>query len=299
MHVRFDREEGTMSGEPALEIVASATDYEGAVPPPVPPSEQAAWYASDVREQYQLFPGVVATIRETAEGFDYEVREPSLGPTHLDALDRVREHFDGVQTRPPLTRQGALERAAADFPEKYRRALDRLLSVSPAAHRRIDYHALSTLRLFGDVTPLALDDRIELADAGGQRGSIDARRTESSAADGSDGDDRGGSDGGDSETARLVVHTENYAPLRTRYPADAPHVARIAAERLARYTVSFHGFEVPVVLLREQLLGDDQFSVKYAVQEPDLLPGDEKLAAECKERIWDLTEKQAVSKTTV
>jgi hypothetical protein len=50
--------------------------------------------------------------------------------------------------------------------------------------------------------------------------------------------------------------------------------------------VGFAGFEVEVVVYREHLLGHDRFAVKYAVLEPDLLPGDEAHVAECKERIW-------------
>jgi hypothetical protein len=41
------------------------------------------------------------------------------------------------------------------------------------------------------------------------------------------------------------------------------------------------------VVYRSNVLGDDPFAVRYAVLEPDLLPGDERLLAECKERIWE------------
>jgi hypothetical protein len=75
------------------------------VPPPEPPDDSAAWYAPDVRAQYELQPGVVATIIETDEGFDYRVREPSLSPTGEAALGRVEEHFADANLARPLTRE--------------------------------------------------------------------------------------------------------------------------------------------------------------------------------------------------
>jgi len=150
-----------------------------------------------------------------------------------------------------------IERAESGFEPKYERALDRLLDASRAARRRIDYHALRDLRLLGDVTPLALDGRIEVADVGDER--------------------------------ELVVHTETFAPLETGIDADAEYVERVAAERLARYAVGFAGLSVEVVVARERLLGSDAFETKYAVREPDLLPGDEALIEECKQRIWETT----------
>jgi len=87
----------------------------------------------------------------------------------------------------------------------------------------------------------------------------------------------------------LVVHTETFAPLETGIDADAEYVERVAAERLARYAVGFAGLSVEVVVARERLLGSDAFETKYAVREPDLLPGDEALIEECKQRIWETT----------
>jgi hypothetical protein len=68
---------------------------------------------------------------------------------------------------------------------------------------------------------------------------------------------------------------------------DAAFADRFANERIARYTVPFLDFDVPVVLYREHVLGADPFTTKYAVREPDLLPGDRERIAECKERIWE------------
>jgi type IV secretory pathway ATPase VirB11/archaellum biosynthesis ATPase len=253
-----------VSDGPTLRIVDEPDDSpNGAVPAPVPPDDPEAWYAPDVRAQYEAAPGVVATVRERDGGrFGYDVREPPLSPGDEDALERVRDHFSAVRHRRPLTRVGVVERAERGFEPKYDHALDRLLDASAAARRRIDYHALRDLRLLGDVTPLALDDRIEVADVGDER--------------------------------ELVVHTETFAPLETGIDADADYVERVAAERLAQYAVGFAGLSVDVVVYRERLLGSDAFETKYAVLEPDLLPGDEALIEECKERIWETTVNGAV-----
>ncbi|MDZ5811734.1 type II/IV secretion system ATPase subunit [Halorubrum sp. AD140] len=248
-----------MSDGPTLRIVDDADDDPGgAVPAPVPPDDPEAWYAPDVRAQYEAAPGVVATVRERDGGrFGYDVREPPLSPADERALERVRDHFSAVRHRRPLTRVGVVERAEAGFEPKYDRALDRLLDASAAARRRVDYHALRDLRLLGELTPLALDGRIEVADVGDER--------------------------------ELVVHTETFAPLETGVDADAEYVERVAAERLAQYAVEFAGLSVDVVVYRERLLGSDAFETKYAVLEPDLLPGDEALIEECKARIWETT----------
>ncbi|MBB6647533.1 type II/IV secretion system ATPase subunit [Halobellus ruber] len=230
-----------------------------AVPPPEPPESPDAWYATGVREQYEVTPGVVVTISDTAGdvGFDYQIREPAVGARSERALTSVTEYFSAVSARRPLTRQGAAERAAAGLPRKHRRVIDRLVDLPPAARRRVEYHAMCELRLLGPVTPIALDDRIEVVDV------------------------EGGGDG------HLVVHTERYAPAVTAFNADTEFATRVASERLRHYTVGFAGFEVDVVVHRDRLLGDDRFEAKYAVLEPDLLPGDEELVAECKERIWE------------
>jgi len=226
------------------------------VPAPVPPDDPEAWYAPSVRAQREVHPGVVATVRETADGFVYETREPALSAATADALERVRDHFADAHLTRPRTREGVVERMRDGFDAKYRAVVDRLVDCSPSARRRLDYHALRDLRCLGELTPLALDDDIDVADV---------------AAD------------------RLVVHTSDYAPVRTRVRGDAEGVERVASERLADYTVPFREFEVPVVLYRERLLGGDAFRVKYAVREPDLLPGDEELVEACKERVWETT----------
>jgi len=226
------------------------------VPAPVPPDDPEAWYAPSVRAQREVHPGVVATVRETADGFVYETREPALSAATADALDRVRDHFADAHLTRPRTREGVVERMRDGFDAKYRAVVDRLVDCSPSARRRLDYHALRDLRCLGELTPLALDDDVDVADV---------------AAD------------------RLVVHTSDYAPVRTRVRGDAEGVERVASERLADYTVPFREFEVPVVLYRERLLGGDAFRVKYAVREPDLLPGDEELVEACKERVWETT----------
>ena len=241
-----------------------------AVPPPEPPESPDAWYATGVREQYEVAPGVVVTIRDNPEGvgFNYQVREPAVGARAERALSSVSEYFADVSVRRPLTRQGAAERAAAGMPRKYRRVLDRLVALPATARRRVEYHLLCELRLLGPVTPIALDDRIEVVDvAGGEDGA-------------------------------LVVHTDSYAPAVTAFSADTEFATRVASERLRHYTVGFAGFEVDVVVHRDRLLGDDRFEAKYAVLEPDLLPGDGALVAECKERIWEANVETVVDDRT-
>jgi type IV secretory pathway ATPase VirB11/archaellum biosynthesis ATPase len=242
-----------------LEVTAPEPEPDdfGRVPAPLPPDAPNAWYAPTVRAQYEVVPGVVATVRENDPGFEYQIREPHLGPADRRALADVEDHFASVQHRRPLTREGTMERAAGGFPPKYRRVLDRLLDVTPAARRRIAHHALCDLRLLGAVTPLALDERIDVVDVGRD------------------------------ETDCLVVHTENYAPATTRFGADAEFADRVAGERLTTYQVPFAGFDVDVVVYRDHLLGDDRFATKYAVLEPALLPGDRALVDEAKERIWE------------
>jgi type IV secretory pathway ATPase VirB11/archaellum biosynthesis ATPase len=242
--------------------VTDTTTY--GVPEPVAPDDPEAWYAPAVRAQYEVHPGVVATIRETETGFAYDLREPSLNGDGRVALDRVRDHFAGANLARPRTREGAIERMTTGFEPKYSHVIDRLVDLSPAGRRRLDYHALAELRCLGELTAYALDGRIEVADVSG----VDA-------------------DGSGAETG-LVVHTEDYAPAVTDVTdPPAEYVERFASERLDRYTVEFHEFSVPVVVYRERVLGSDPFGTKYAVLEPDLLPGDEELVAECKERIWE------------
>ncbi|WP_134669405.1 type II/IV secretion system ATPase subunit [Halorussus marinus] len=224
------------------------------VPAPKPPDDPDAWYAPTVRDQYELHPDVIATIREAGEGFDYRVREPSLSPAGADALSRVEEHFSDANLRRPVTREGATERMDAGLDPKYRRIVDRLTDLPPEARRRVEYRALRDLRCLGELTPLALDSGIEVADTAGDR---------------------------------LVVHTDDYAPADTALPADADFLSRFASERVETHAVGFRNFRVPVVIYREHLLANDAFTTKYAVQEPDLLPGDEELIRECKDRIWE------------
>jgi type IV secretory pathway ATPase VirB11/archaellum biosynthesis ATPase len=225
------------------------------VPTTVAPDHPDAWYTPDVRAQYEPIAGVVATIREVDGRFVYGSRSPPLSPEDEAALRTVREHFSAIRHRRPLTREGVIERADRGFEPKYERALDRLLETSRAARRRIDHHALRELRLLGELTPLAVDDRIEVGDVG--------------------------------DSSELVVHTASFAPVETGIGVDADYVERVAGERLRRYTVPFAGFSVDVVVYRERLLGSDRFEIKYAVLEPDLLPGDEALIEACKARIWE------------
>jgi len=222
-------------------------------PAPEPPDSADAWYAPDVHDQYEVVPGVVATVRGDGEAFAYDVREPSLSAAAAEDLGAVREHFADAESSRPRTRQGAAERFRAGFDRKYERAVDRLVDCDPAERRRLEYHALAELRCLGDLTPLALDEAVEV---------------------------------GDLDDGELLVHLSDYAPATTGI-VDPDHVERFSAERLDRYAVAFAGYQVPVVRYRERMLGADPFERKYAVLEPDRLPGDDRLIEECKARVWE------------
>jgi len=250
--------------DPRLNVESGAPETHqdpAAVPPPLPPDDHEAWYAPGVHAQYEVHPGVVVTIRERPDEttdtggnpFHYEVREPSLTPGDAAALERVEDYFDDAYIERPRTREGAVERMAAGFEPKHQRVLESLLSCSPAASRRVAYHALASLAGLGELTAYALDDQIEVADA---------------------------EDG-------LVVHTNDFAPATTDLPEDPQFLERFASERLERHTVEFLEFEIPVVLYRERLLGNDPFETKYAVREPDRLPGDDEAIEACKRHLWE------------
>ena len=239
------------TGDPDTETTPIETPL--SVAPPLPPDDSEAWYAPHVQEQYEVHPDVVVTVRRHGGEFTYTVREPSLTTEDRRQLEAVQDHFADAHLQRPRTREGAVEVMSAGFSRKHERVIDRLIEPSPPARRRITYHALADLACLGELTPYALDDAIEVADI---------------------------SDG------RVVVHTGDYAPAETTLE-DPDYIERFASERLARYTVDFYEFEIPVIRYRENLLGKDPFVVKYAVHEPDLLPGDEQLIEECKERIWE------------
>jgi type IV secretory pathway ATPase VirB11/archaellum biosynthesis ATPase len=225
-----------------------------AVPAPEPPDSPDAWYAPDVHDQYALGSGVVATVRSEDDEFAYEVREPSLSARAERDLEAVLEHFADAEPRRPRTRQGAAERLRAGFDPKYERAIDRLVDCAASERRRLEYHALAELRCLGGLTPHALDERLEVASL---------------------------------QDGELLVHLTDYAPAATGIE-DPDYGDRFCAERIERYTVPFAGYEIPVVRYRERSLGADPFERKYAVLEPDLLPGDERLIEECKERVWEV-----------
>jgi len=243
-----------MNEPSTLEVEADTEAGPGQVAPPLPPDDPEAWYAPAVVDQREVHPGVVVTLAETRDGFDYRVREPPLSTRGSVARETLGDYFDDANVPPPRTREGAVERMREGFDAKHAVAVERLTDLAPAARRRVAYWALRDAFCLGEVTPHALDDRIEVA-------ALD--------------DDE------------LVVHTTDYAPAETGLAPDRDAVRRLASERVTDYEVSFREFDVPVVLYRERLLGDDHFAVKYAVKEPDLLPGDEDLLEACRERIWE------------
>jgi len=172
------------------------------VPPPEPPDSPDAWYAPDVHDQYALGSGVVATVGTENGEFVYDVREPGLSARAERDLESVLEHFADAELRRPRTRQGAVERLEAGFGPKYERAIDRLVDCSPAERRRLEYHALSELKCLGELTPHALDNRLEVA----------------SLADG-----------------ELLVHLTDYAPAATDIE-DPEFGDRFCAERVEQST---------------------------------------------------------------
>lgn len=232
---------------------------ERCVPPPIPPDTPESWYAPAVCAQYEVHPGVVVTIRRASQGATYEVREPRLTERGERALDRFTDHFREDAPDPPHTRAGAADRMRAGFAPKYRRLFDRLVEepLPAAIRRRVEYHSLARVRCFGRLTPYALDEQI----------------TERTTNDG-----------------ELVVGTREYASMRTGVAIDAERRSRwhrLLSECRRRYTVAFLGFEIPVVVYREHTRDESPFTRRYAVCEPDLMPGDPMLLEACKERLWE------------
>ena len=224
-----------------------------AIPAPEPPDGRNAWYAPNVHAQYEITSGTVATVESCSDRFQYNIRNPSVSSDVAADLQEVLAHFSDAKLNRPRTRQGAAERFRDGFDGKYKRIIDRIAECSPNGRRRLEYHALTELRCLGDLTPHALDDEIEVSDYTGDE---------------------------------LLVHLTDYAPARTEIE-DTEFLDRFSAERIERYTVEFADYSIPVVRYREQLLGADPFEQKYAVLEPDRLPGDDQLITECKERIWE------------
>ena len=92
------------------------------------------------------------------------------------------------RTAPPAHATGRGRTRRRGFSLKYDRLLDRLLPSEAGARRRLDYYALRDLRLLGPVTPLALDDEVEIADS-------------------------------EAAAGKLVVHTTDFAPVVTQLAA--------------------------------------------------------------------------------
>ena len=157
-----------MTDDPTLEDPnhegRASTDHEGCVPSPIPPGDPDAWYAPDVRDHYTVHGDVVATVAETDEGFTYDVREPSLTTDEEATLTEIREHFSAANLRRPRTRDGTVSRMETGLRPKYRVALERLLEGSPESRRRLRYYARRDVGCLGAVTPLALDEHVEVVE---------------------------------------------------------------------------------------------------------------------------------------
>ncbi|UWG47186.1 ATPase involved in archaellum/pili biosynthesis [Halanaeroarchaeum sp. HSR-CO] len=223
------------------------------VPSPASPGAATAWYAPAVREQYRIGPDIVATVRDGDDGFEYETRTPPIAAETRAAATRVETYLDGVEdVNRPRTREGTVERLESGLARPYRQVVDRMTETTPDQRRRLGYHLTASVQGLGSLTPLALDDRIRVADASG--------------------DD-------------IVVHTVDFAPARTEFSTDDPYLDRFLSERLARYTVTFHHRDVPVTVYRERVLGGDVFETKYHVHDPVRLPGDDELLATVEARL--------------
>lgn len=224
------------------------------VSPPVPPGDAAAWYAPAVGDQYRIGPEVVATVHEDEDGFQYRTRGPPTSETTRAAVDRVESYLDPVDVERPRTREGTIDRVRSGLSPTYRDAVDELTETTPAQRRRLDYHLTAAIQGLGALTPLALDEKIRIADA-----SVD----------------------------RIVVHTDDFAPAETTLDPDVPYLDRFLSERLDRYTVSVFGYDVPVTVYRERVLGEDVFATKYHVHAPARLPGDADIVDAVEDRITD------------
>lgn len=136
------------------------------IPHPEPPDSPDAWYTPDVRAQYEIHPGAVVTITDDAGEFRYDVREPPLSTADADAHETVAGYFERGSESTPRTRQGARERASAGLPDKHRAVLDRLTDRGPGGIRRLAYYVLRDQRCLGPITPIALDEHVDVAEIG-------------------------------------------------------------------------------------------------------------------------------------
>ncbi len=216
------------------------------VPGPVPPDDSDAWYAPEVRAQYHVISGVVATVSESDDTYQYRTREPVLSSQEAETKTRIEKRFQETSLTRPRTREGAIDRMQRGLPDTWNPHLPGLSDHSPAGRRRLEYHLGTSLRALGDLTPLALDDRIRI---------------------------------GDTSRDHLTVHTKDFAPAVTDLKDDTPHLQRFLSERVDTERVTFQGFEIPVTVYRRKVLGADRFHTRYDVQEPDRLPGDRELLA--------------------
>ncbi|MFC7166703.1 DUF7261 family protein [Halospeciosus flavus] len=132
-----------------------------AIPPPVPPGDADAWYAPDVRQQYEVLPDVVVTLRTDGDGVRYDVREPPVSVADRAAAGRVADYFADAHASPPVTREGTVERARTGLSEKHRRVVARLTDRSRAGRRRLGYAVLCEQRCLGALTPFALFERVD------------------------------------------------------------------------------------------------------------------------------------------
>lgn len=221
------------------------------VPPPEPPESHEAWYTSNILEQYELVPGTVVTIKQDNEGIQYNVREPLLTNEEKDWVSSLESDAEDSLRSRPLTQEGIKQRMTEW--ELSEATKQRIRNYEPAAQRRLRYFVLRDKYAVGEITPLAIDQNIKMADV-------------------------------DDET--LFVQTERYAPVETEFDSTDAYISRCFSRQLANYTVDFCDYEIPVVIYKEQIIGRDTFTIKYAVREPTLQEREKELIEGCKDRIW-------------
>jgi hypothetical protein len=87
------------------------------VPAPVPPGDGDAWCAPDTVAQYEITPGVVATVRRDGEQFRYEARESTLAATgrpHSSASASGSKTSNGAACSRDRARSNAPTRVLAE-----------------------------------------------------------------------------------------------------------------------------------------------------------------------------------------
>ncbi len=229
------------------------------VPAPVSPADSSAWYAPTVVSQYSVTGRTVVTIMRSDSQLSYAVREPLLTPRGRTIVDRFLEALPVAHRTLAPTRDCVRDRLQNDLSATYRSVIPASYdgSCRPSIRRRIRYYLRSRSRCLDAATPIAMDTRVSGV---------------------------GVSDG------ELWVSTPDGEQIFTTLSLDSVPdraIDGLRYERLRRHTVSFLEFEIPVVIGKLSEPAADGFSRLYRPCEPPLLPGDNELLSEARERLWE------------